>query len=95
MIQSHKEPPLWYSHLLSAKAVQVPVLAAASLTYQELQSGAMQEVLHVAGVMPGCTYPLDTLTLPYFMQLLGEFYDGSVQMVGDSCWESRDRGNPL
>ena len=35
----------------------------------------------VNGVFPGCSYPLDSLSLSFFMQQLGEFYEGSVQMV--------------
>lgn len=80
-VQSHKDFPLSYNRLLAAKLAQIPGFPAETLSFAQLQRFGMQEPFVVNGVFPGCSYPLDSLSLSFFMQQLGEFYEGSVQMV--------------
>lgn len=35
----------------------------------------------IEGILDGCTYPLSSLTLPYYIKELGCYYDASVQTV--------------
>ena len=80
-VQSHKDFPLSYNRLLAAKPAQIPGFPAETLSFAQLQRFGLQEPFVVNGVFPGCSYPLDSLSLSFFMQQLGEFYEGSVQMV--------------
>lgn len=41
----------------------------------------MNEVCLIRGVFDGCTIPLEQLSIGTFRQLLGDFYDGSIQVV--------------
>lgn len=83
--------PSWYSQLAAASAVRVPVLTPEALA-GELDLGddssddsredkVMNEVCLIRGMFDGCTIPLDKLSIGAFRQLLGDFYDGSVQVV--------------
>lgn len=35
----------------------------------------------IEGVLDGCTYPLSSLSIPYYIKELGCYYDVSVQTV--------------
>lgn len=94
-ILQHRLKPSWYSQLASASAVRVPVLTPESLA-SELELGTclwdasredkvMNEVCLIRGLFDGCTIPLEKLSISAFRQLLGDFYDGSVQVVVAGC----------
>ena len=86
------EKPVWYHHLSTAKNVRVPVIEASSFTPQSLFGKSMNEwkllsiaitrdVFMIHGVLEGCTYPIQTLTLSYFVKELGSLYNASFQTV--------------
>ena len=90
-ILQHRVKPSWYSQLAAASAVRVPVLTPDALA-GEVELGAwvsthsrldkvMNEVCLIRGLFEGCTIPLEQLSIAAFRQLLGDFYDGSVQVV--------------
>ena len=84
VVQSHKDFPPAYNRLLSAKPAPILEFPAETLSFAQLQRQGLQEPFRVNGAMEGCSYPLESLSLGHFMQQLGEFYEGSVQMVRES-----------
>ena len=88
---SFSDKPTWYAQLFTASAVTVPVLLASTLTYHSLQGSfiscpsspdtTLRDVFIIEGFLPGCTYPSHDLSLSWFRESLGDYYEGSVQTV--------------
>lgn len=89
--ESLKDKPNWYTQLLTASAVTVPVLVASTVTYHSLLGErwfplslldtTLRDVFLIQGLLSGCTIPLDKLSISWFRESLGDYYEAYVQTV--------------
>ena len=89
--ESFTDKPGWYTQLLTASAVTVPVLIASTVTYHSLLGNirsirsytdtTLRDVFIIQGILPGCTIPHDKLSLNWFRESLGDYYEAYVQTV--------------
>ena len=54
----------------------------------------LRDVICFEGLLPGCSFPVETLSLQSFRQSLGDFYEAFVQNVGISGKSERRPTGP-
>lgn len=86
-ILQQSEKPSWLNFLAMASPVAAPCLPAASLTYAKLQEMTLRDVICFEGLLPGCSFPMETLSLQSFRQSLGDFYEAFVQNTNGTSFK--------